>query len=81
MSHLCFRQVLLVSSPQSGKAWQECSQQTEKSHSHTNSAVSRQVYVHALLVQHLYRPSALFQHAVWCGPTSEKAWMQKRQKN
>jgi len=26
---------------------------TEKSHSHTNSAVSRQVYVHALLVQHL----------------------------
>ena len=49
---LCFRKVLLVSSLLSGKAWQECAQQTEKSHSHTNSTVSRQVYVHALLVQH-----------------------------
>jgi len=37
----------------SGKAWQECAQQIEKSHSHTNSAVSRQVYVQALLFQHL----------------------------
>jgi len=35
-------------------AWQECAQQTEKSHSHTNFAVSRQVYVHVLLLQHLY---------------------------
>jgi len=37
--------VLLVNSLQSGKVWQACTQQTEKSHSHTNSAVSRQVYV------------------------------------
>jgi len=29
------------------KAWQERAQQTEKCNSHTNSAVSRQVYVHA----------------------------------
>jgi len=38
---------------QSGMAWQACAQQTEKSHSHINSAVSRQVYAHALLVQQL----------------------------
>jgi len=49
-----FSKVLLVNSLRSGKSWQECAQQTEISHSHTNSAVSRQVYVHALLVQHLY---------------------------
>jgi len=48
-----FWQVLLVSPLLSGKAWQACAQQTEKNHSHTNSAVSCQVYVHALLVQHL----------------------------
>jgi len=30
-------------------------QQTEKSHSHTNFAVSRRVYVHALLVHHQYQ--------------------------
>ena len=48
-----FANVLLVSSLLSGKAWQVCAQQTEKNHSHTNSAISRQVYVHALLVQHL----------------------------
>ena len=53
----------------------------QKSHSHTNSAVSRQVYVHALLVQHPYRPSVFFQHMVWYAPTSETAWMQRRQKN
>jgi len=47
------RKVLLVSSLQRGKAWQACAQQAKKSHSHINSAVSRQVYVHALLVQHL----------------------------
>jgi len=47
--------VLLVSSLLSGKAWQERAKQTEKNHSLTNSAVSRQVYVHALLVQHLYQ--------------------------
>ena len=32
----------------------QCARQTEKSHSYTNPAVSRQVYVHALLVQHIY---------------------------
>jgi len=51
--HLCFHEVLLVSSLLSSKAWQACSQQTEKNHFHTNSAVSCQVYVHALLVQQL----------------------------
>ena len=51
--HLWFRKVLLVNSLRSVEAWQACAQQTEKKHSHTNSAVSRQVYVHALLVQHL----------------------------
>jgi len=50
----------------------------EKPYSYTNSAVSRQVYVHALLVQHLY--SVFFQYMVWYGPTSETAWMQRRQK-
>jgi len=43
--HLCFRKELLVNSLQNGKGWQACTQQTDKSHSHTNSAVSRQVYV------------------------------------
>ena len=52
-THLCFRKVLLFSSLRSGKAWQVCAQKTEKNHSHANSAVSRQVYVHAQLVQHL----------------------------
>jgi len=63
----------------SGKTWQECAQQTEKIHSHTNSAVSRQVYVHALLVQHLC--IVIFQYMVWYGPTSETGWIQRRQKN
>ena len=34
--HLCFRKVLLVNLLQTGKAWQEHAQQTEKSHSDTN---------------------------------------------
>ena len=76
---LWFRNVLLVSSLLIGKAWQACAQQTEKNHSHTNSAVSRQVYVHALLVQHLW--SVFFQYMIWYGPTSETVWMQRRQKN
>jgi len=67
--------VLLVN----GKAWHERAQQTEKSHSHTNSAVSRQVYVHAQLVQHL--STVFFQHMVWYGPTSETVWMQRGKKN
>jgi len=46
--------VLLINSLQSGKAWQEFAQQTENSHSHTNSAVPRHVYVHALLVPAAY---------------------------
>jgi len=66
--------VLLVNSLQSGKAWQEFAQQTEKSLSHTNSAVSRQVYIHALLVHHLY---SIF----WYGATSETGWEQRSQKN
>ena len=37
--------VLLVNSLQSGKVLQAYTQQTELSHSNTNSAVSRQVYV------------------------------------
>jgi len=42
-----------------------------KSQSHTNSAVSRQVYARALLVQHL--SSAFFKHMVWYGPMLEDA--------
>jgi len=57
----------MVNVLQSGKAWQECAQQTEKSHSYTNSAGSRQLYVHALLVEHLYRPSVFFQHTFGFG--------------
>jgi len=68
-----------VNSLQSGKAWQAYTQQTEKSHSHKKSAVSRHVYAHALLLQHLY--SAFFQHIFWYGPTSEIACMQRRQNN
>jgi len=45
----------------------------------TETAVSRQVYVHALIVQHLY--SVFFQSMVWYGPSSETAWTQRRQKN
>ena len=77
--HLSFRKMLFVSSLQSGKAWQACAQQREQSYSHRNSAISRQVYAHTLLVQHLY--SVLFQHIVWCGSTTRTAWMQRRQKN
>jgi len=49
-----FLQRVLDNSLQSGEAWQERAQQTEKSRSHANSAFSRQVYLHALLVQRLY---------------------------
>jgi len=66
--HLCFRKALLVNSHQSGKVWQACTQQREKSHSHTNSAVSRQVF--GLLGQHLY--GEFFQLMVLYGPTSEE---------
>ena len=55
------------------KAWHVRAHETEKIHSHTTSAVSSQVYVHAQLVQHLY--SVFFQHMVWHGPISEIAWM------
>jgi len=79
MYPICVSAVLLVNLLQSYKVWQECAQQTEKSYSHTKAAVSRQVYVHAPLVQHLY--SAFFEYMVWYGPTSETASMQKRQKN
>jgi len=66
ITHLRFRKVLLVN----GKAWQERAHQTEKSHSHTTSAVSRQVYIHAQLVQHLH--SVFFQHTVWYGQSRIK---------
>ena len=78
-THLWFCKVLLVNSLQSVKAWQACAQQTEKNHSHTNSAVSRQVYMHALLVQHLQ--SVFLQYMIWYVPKSEKVHVQKRQKN
>jgi len=57
----------------SGKAWQACAQRTEKSHSHTTSAVLRQVYAHALLIQHL-SSSVFFQHMIWYGLTSETTY-------
>ena len=79
MPHLCFRKALLDYSLQSGKVWQACAQQTEKNYFHTNSAVSCQVYVHALLVQHLQ--SVFFQHMIWFGPKSGKVSMQRNQKN
>jgi len=44
---------LSVHPPQIGGAWQACTQQTKKNHSHTTSGVSCQVYVLALLVKHL----------------------------
>jgi len=71
--------VLLVNLLQSAKARQKYAQQTEKSYSHKNSVVSLQVYIHALLAQHLY--SVFFQYMVWHGPTSETASMQRKQKN
>jgi len=37
-----------------------------------------QVYVHALVVQHLL--NIFFQHMVWYSLTSETAWMKRRQK-
>ena len=58
--NLCFCEVLLVNWLQSGKAWQVRAQQTEKNHSHTNSAVTRQIYVDSLLVQHLYHEFPTF---------------------
>jgi len=67
--------VLLINLLQSDKAWQECAQQTEKSYSHTKSAVSRQIYAHALQVQHLY--NVFFQYMVWHVPKSETASMQR----
>jgi len=69
--------VLLVSSFQSGKTKQECAQQTEKSHSHTNSAVSREIYAHALLVQHLY--SVFFQYTSWFGMVQHQKQLGRRE--
>jgi len=51
----------------------------QKKHSHTNSAVSRDVYVHPLLVQHLW--SVFLHYMIWYGPKSENVYMQERQKN
>ena len=63
--------MLLVSSLLSGKTWQACAQQTEKN-SHTNSAVSRHVYVHALLVQHLR--SVFFQYLICSSICRKFSW-------
>jgi len=67
---------LLVSSLQSGKAWQECTQQTKKNHFYTNSAVSRQVYLRALLVQHLQQgsPTFLKLRATSCVPINARSY-------
>ena len=84
--------MFLVNWLQCGKAWLERAQKTEKSHSHANSAVSRHVYVHALLVQHhesiifliffsyiiIFSTYGIFN--IWDVPTSETDWMQRRQK-
>jgi len=60
-----FSQIVVGQFTQSGKAWQKCAQQPDKSLSNTNSAVSLQVYVglHALPVQHLH--SVFF--GIWFG--------------
>jgi len=63
--HLWLRNVLLVSSLLNGDAWQACAQQTERNHSHTNSAVSHQVFVYALLVQHIQYSSGAQPAAIW----------------
>jgi len=47
-----------------------------ENHSHTNSTVSSQVYVHDLLVQHLY--SVFFPYMDWYGPISETAWIDEK---
>jgi len=47
-------------------------------HATGTQTVSRQIYARALPVQHLC--SVFFQHIIWCGPTSETACMQRRQK-
>jgi len=65
--------VLLVNSLQSGKAWQECAQQTEKSNSSLCTCPASSTSI--------YRPIVFFQHVVWYDPTSETAWMPRRQKN
>ena len=57
----------------SGKVWQACSQQTEKKHSHTNSAVSRQVCFHALQVYvHAQWRS---QPKIWGGKIFDFKWL------
>jgi len=66
----------LFNSLQSDEAWQERPQQTETA-TPTQTAVSHQVYLHALLFQHLY--SVFFQVMDWWGPASETAWMQRSQ--
>jgi len=50
----------------------------QKSYSHTTFAVSHQVYVGALLVQHLY--SVFFQCMVWYGPPLETLDAEKAEK-
>jgi len=73
-----FAKCCLTVHSQSGMAWQECAQQTEKSHSHTNSEVSCQVCVCPASSASI---ECIFQHMVLYVPTSETVWMQRRQKN
>jgi len=75
---ICFRKVLLVSSLK-WKGLASMRTANWEKPLYTTSAVSHQVYVHALLVQHLLH--VFFQHMVWYAPTSESVWMQRRQKN
>jgi len=52
----------------------------QKNHSNTSSAVSRQIYVHALLVQHLY--SVFFSiYGLVLSNIRNSLGMQRRQKN
>jgi len=61
--------VLLVSSLIEVAGLGKHAHSKQKSHAHTTSVVSCQVYVYALLVQHL--SSVFFRHMVWYGPTSK----------
>jgi len=64
----------------SGKAWQARTQQTEKTHSHTNTTVSCQVNLCAGPASSA-SIECFSQHMIWYGPKSGKARMQSGQKN
>jgi len=64
--------VLLVSSLLGGQTWQAYAQQMRKTIT-TQTLVSHEVCVHALLVQQLQ--SVIFQYVIWHSPKSEKVQM------